>query len=178
MMNLALKYLLCFVIASIMLSACSRDRGGPTPATPSPAGDVASPSATPLSSSSLGANPSPGQSPSSTSSTSSSSAVTKSGWWIRINPSGTTAQLVTFQIGTSKYNREEWRVWSPGEPTEFDVPEKYVQAPRLYVRGSVSPIGRLADVCMMYKSRGVEHMGFNDDESETKRQTDVDFKCR
>ena len=113
MMKLALNYLLCFVLASIVLSACSTHRGGPTTPTPSPAGGIASPSATPLSSSSLGAEPSPGQTPSGTSS---SSAVTKSGWWIRINPSGTTARSVTFQIGTSKYNREEWRVWRPDEP--------------------------------------------------------------
>ena len=90
----------------------------------------------------------------------------------------TTAQAITFQIGTDKLNREEWRVWRSGEPAEFDVPANYLQAPRLYLRGNVTPINKFASLCLMYKTRGVEHMEFNDDDSDTKRQTDVDFKCR
>ncbi len=107
-----------------------------------------------------------------------SSPAAKSGWWIRINPGATTAQAITMQIGTDKLQREEWRIWRAGEPTEFDVPEKYAQVPRLYVRGSVTPIGKLATLCMMYKDRGVEHMSFDDDDSETKSQTEMDIKCR
>ena len=105
-------------------------------------------------------------------------AVTKSGWWIRIHPSLTTAQSVTLQIGTSKLQREEWRVWRAGEPVEFDVPAKYQQLPKLYVRGNVTPIGKLADLCLMYKTRGVEHMGFDDDDSDTANQLKTDLKCR
>lgn len=86
--------------------------------------------------------------------------------------------MITFQVGTSKFQREEWRVWNTGEPAEFDVPEKYLQAPRLYLRGNVSPIGKLATLCLMYKGRGVEHMSFDDDDSETKSQTQIDIRCR
>ncbi len=106
------------------------------------------------------------------------STATKAGWWIRINPGMTTAQTLTFQIGTGKLQREEWRVWNAGEPVEFDVPEKYQQVPRLYIRSSVTPIGRMGTLCMMYKDRGVEHMSFDDDDSETKSQTEIDIKCR
>lgn len=106
------------------------------------------------------------------------SQAAKSGWWIRINPSATTAQAITFQIGTSKIQREEWRVWNAGAPVEFDVPGQYLQAPRLYVRGNVTPIGRFATLCVMYKDRGVEHMSFDDDDSETMGQTEIDIKCR
>jgi hypothetical protein len=86
--------------------------------------------------------------------------------------------MLTFQIGTSKYDREEWRVWRAGEPTEFDVPAKYAQVPRLHVRSNLSPIGKYASLCLMYKERGVEHMSFDDDDSETKSQLDTDIKCR
>jgi hypothetical protein len=106
------------------------------------------------------------------------SQAAKSGWWVRINPGATTAQIITFQIGASKLQREEWRVWNAGEPAEFDVPERYLQAPRLYLRGNVTPIGKLATLCLMYKDRGVEHMSFDDDDSETKSQTEIDIKCR
>ena len=104
--------------------------------------------------------------------------ATKSGWWVRIHPSLTTAQAVTLQIGTSKIQREEWRVWRQGEPVELDVPAKYQQVPKLYLRGSVTPIGKLADLCLMYKTRGVEHMGFDDDDSDTANQLKTDIKCR
>jgi hypothetical protein len=30
----------------------------------------------------------------------------------------------------------------------------------------------------MYKDRGVEHMSFDDDDSETMAQTEIDIKCR
>jgi hypothetical protein len=170
-----LNYILCLVIAAVMFSACSGRRQQPAPIITNPAIGVAGSNATTTPASSLAASPSPGQA---STNPANSSAAAKSGWWIRVNPGGTTAQSVTFQIGTSKLNREEWRVWRAGEPTEFDVPERYAQAPRLYVRGSVTPIGKPADLCLMYKNRGVEHMGFDDDDSETKSQTNVDFKCR
>lgn len=105
-------------------------------------------------------------------------AATKTGWWIRINTTLTTAEVITFQIGTDKLNREEWRVWRAGEPADFDVPAKYQQAPRLYLRGSVTPIGKFGDLCMMYKERGVDHLGFDDDDSGTKSRLEFDPKCR
>jgi hypothetical protein len=151
-----------------LFSACSRSTGT-TGADANTAGSAATTSSPAMT----------GQPQTQTSSqTPASSQATKSGWWVRINPGATTAEMITFQIGASKLQREEWRVWRAGEPTEFDVPEKYLQAPSLYLRGNVTPIGKFATLCMMYKDRGVEHMSFDDDDSETKSQTEVDIKCR
>jgi hypothetical protein len=151
---------LLFAAGAFLFSACSKNSGTTNTDANAPGAATAtsSPSA-------------PGRAPI-------SSQAAKSGWWIRINPSATTAQVITLQIGESKFQREEWRVWNAGEPAEFDVPEKYLQAPRLYLRGNVTPIGKLATLCMMYKDRGVEHMSFDDDDSETKSQTQIDIKCR
>ena len=151
---------LFFAAGAFLFSACSKNSGTTStdPNAPGAATATASPSAT-------------GRAPI-------SSQATKSGWWVRINPGATTAQVITIQIGESKFQREEWRVWNAGEPAEFDVPEKYLQAPRLYLRGNVTPIGKLATLCMMYRDRGVEHMSFDDDDSETKSQTEIDIKCR
>jgi hypothetical protein len=160
---------LIFAASAIMFSACSRNSGTPTTDPNAPGAGAAtssSPSAT---------SPTPDQSPTQAPA---SSQAAKSGWWIRINPTATTAQVITFQIGTSKFQREEWRVWNSGQPAEFDVPEKYLQVPSLYVRGNVSPIGKFATLCVMYKARGVEHMSFDDDDSETMGQTEIDIKCR
>jgi len=157
-----------FAAGAFLFSACSRNTGTANTDANAPGAATAtsSPSATGQS-----LNQSPSQAPD-------SSQAAKSGWWIRINPSATTAQAITFQIGTSKLQREEWRAWNAGEPAEFDVPERYLQAPRLYLRGNITPIGKLATLCMMYKDRGVEHMSFDDDDSETKGQTEIDIKCR
>ena len=160
--------LLFFAVIAIMFSACSRNSGTPTT-------DPNAPVATATTSSPTATSPTPDQS---TTMAPVSSQATKSGWWIRINPTATTAQVITFQIGTNKIQREEWRVWNSGQPAEFDVPEKYLQVPSLYVRGNVSPIGKFATLCVMYKNRGVEHMSFDDDDSETMLQTDIDIKCR
>jgi hypothetical protein len=151
---------LLFAAGALLFSACSKNSGTTNT-------DANAPGAAP-----------PPSSPSATGRAPISSQAAKSGWWIRINPSATTAQVITFQIGESKLQREEWRVWNTGEPAEFDVPEKYLQAPRLYLRGNVTPIGKFATLCMMYKDRGVEHMSFDDDDSETMSQTEIDIKCR
>lgn len=156
------------LLLALLFSACSRNTGT------SGADAGASGAATATSSPPAGDQP---QTQPASPATASSQA-TKTGWWVRINPAATTAEMITFQIGANKLQREEWRVWRAGEPAEFDVPEKYLQAPSLYLRGNVTPIGKLATLCMMYKDRGVEHMSFDDDESETKSQTEIDIKCR
>jgi hypothetical protein len=163
--------LLLFAASAFLFSACSRNTGTTNTGT-SPTG---APGAATATSTPSAGSQSPNRSPAQASGP---SQTTKSGWWIRINPAATTAQAITFQIGASKLQREEWRVWNAGEPVEFDVPEKYAQVPRLYVRGNVTPIGKTATLCMMYKDRGVEHMSFDDDESETKSQAEIDYKCR
>ena len=157
-----------FAAGAFLFSACSRNTGTANT-------DANAPGAATATSSPSATDQSPNQSPSQAPG---SSQATKSGWWVRINPSATTAQAITFQIGTSKLQREEWRAWNAGEPAEFDVPGKYSQAPRLYLRGNVTPIGKFATLCMMYKDRGVEHMSFDDDDSETKSQSEIDIKCR
>jgi len=169
--RMALNLPLLFATSVFLFSACSRNTGtsGADANAPGAATTTSSPSAS--------AQPQD-QPTSQAPQTSTSSQATKTGWWIRINPGATTAQTITFQIGTSKLQREEWRVWRAGEQVEFDVPAKYLQVPSLYVRGNVSPIGKFATLCMMYKDRGVEHMSFDDDDSETKSQTEIDIKCR
>jgi hypothetical protein len=170
MKRMVFNFLLLFAASACLLSACYSRRQQPAN---TGTGIVAAPTVSPATN-----NPTPNQPAPQPTATGTASAATKTGWWIRINPNLTTAQMITFQIGTGKLQREEWRVWRAGEPVEFDVPANYLQAPRLYLRGNVTPIGKNADLCMMYKNRGVEHMDFTDDESETKSQTQVDFKCR
>jgi hypothetical protein len=164
----ALTLPILFAASAIMFHACSRNSGTTNT-------DPNAPGATTATSSPSATSPTPDQSPSKAPI---SSQATKTGWWIRINPTATTAQVITFQIGTNKLQREEWRVWNSGQPAEFDVPKKYLQVPSLYLRGNVTPIGKFATLCVMYKDRGVEHMSFDDDDSETMSQIEIDIKCR
>lgn len=176
---------LCFMISFALLSGCARQSQpttGPVDA-PAPAANAAptgsaSPTVPGDTAATANANAAGAATATGGASAATNAPATKSGWWIRINPRLTTAPAIALQVGTNKYDREEWRVWRAGEPTEFDVPAKYQQSPRLFLRGSVTALGKNGDLCMMYKDRGVEHMDFRDDESETKAQTAVDFKCR
>ncbi|MGE0128755.1 MAG: hypothetical protein AB7U82_11805 [Blastocatellales bacterium] len=170
--RMALNLLLLLAASVFLFAACSRNTRTASTDPNAPASATATSS--PLAASQPQTQPQTQSAPQ----TPASSQATKTGWWVRINPGATTAQMITFQVGTSKFQREEWRVWNTGEPAEFDVPEKYLQAPRLYLRGNVSPIGKLATLCLMYKGRGVEHMSFDDDDSETKSQTQIDIRCR
>src|SRR5262245_34807928 len=108
-MNRTVFNLLLLLAASvILLSSCYR-RGTPAnidTGTASTASTTASPSATGnASTASTTASPSTAGQPASqpSSQQSGSTAATKSGWWIRINPGATTAEVITFQIGTSKF---------------------------------------------------------------------------
>ena len=172
----ALNLVQLLVTSLFLLSACSGEQPtstGTVATTPTPSTTPSTAPSTATTSSTNQPSPPPASVPGAAATT-----ATRSGWWIRIDPALTTAQVITFQIGTDKLNREEWRVWRQGDPADFDVPANYLQAPRLYIRGNVTPINKFASLCMMYKTRGVEHMEFNDDDSDTKTQTDVDFKCR
>ncbi len=166
--RMTLNLLLLLAASVFLFPACSRKAGTANTGTYAPN------STTPASSPSTTGQPQNQPSPQAPT----SSQAAKIGWWIRINPGATTAQSITFQIGADKFHREEWRVWNAGEPVEFDAPDKYLQSPRLYLRGNVTPIGKLATLCLMYKDRGVEHMSFDDDDSETNSQTEIDIKCR
>ena len=104
--------------------------------------------------------------------------ATKKGWWIRVNTSKTEATSISFQIGTKEKDREDWRTWHSNEPTEFDVPDKYLQVQRLYIHATANPNGRNAWFCMMYRNQGVKHMDFDDNEDQEKSQTDSDGECQ
>lgn len=105
-------------------------------------------------------------------------AATKTGWWIKVRTDKTEATSITFQIGTKEKDREDWRTWKSSDPTEFDVPDKYLQVQRLYIHGTANPTGRNAWFCMMYKDHGVKHMDFDDSEDQEKQQSDSDDECK
>jgi hypothetical protein len=104
--------------------------------------------------------------------------ATKAGWWIKVRTDKTEATSITFQIGTREKDREDWRTWKSSDPTEFDVPDKYLQVQRLYIRGTANPTGRNAWFCMMYKDHGVKHLDFDDSEDQEKQQSDRDDECK
>lgn len=103
--------------------------------------------------------------------------ATKAGWWIKIRTDKTEATSIAFNIGTREKDREAWRTWHSNEPTEFDVPDKYLQVQRLYIQATVNPNDRNGWFCMMYKGHGVKHMDFDDSEDQEKQQSDSDDEC-
>lgn len=105
-------------------------------------------------------------------------AATKAGWWIRISTDKTEATSIEFEIGRRERDHDPWRTWKAGDPAEFDLPETYVQVPRLYVRATAIPGGKMASLCMMYKDHGVRRLEFDGSEAQIKEQSDTDMDCK
>ncbi len=103
--------------------------------------------------------------------------ATKAGWWIKVRTDRTEATSIDFQIGTKREDRETWRAWRSADPTEFDVPDKYLKVARLYIRATANPQGKKAWLCMMYQDHGVQHIDTFDDDQQEKNQSDTDGDC-
>ena len=104
-------------------------------------------------------------------------AVTKSGWWIRINPEKTKATAIAFQIGMTRADRHDWRTWTAGEPVEFDAPIELRELDHLYLRGITEPKSKDAVFCVFFKDHGVQHFKFDGDKDENMKPSDSDHDC-
>jgi hypothetical protein len=101
----------------------------------------------------------------------------KDGWWIRIRSDKQEADSVVIQVGTQKKNREQFKTWKKGETTEFDLPAKFRNEPTIYIHATSNPNDKNTWFCVMYKTRGVKHMDFDDDEDHTLKTGDSDDEC-
>ncbi len=98
----------------------------------------------------------------------------KDGWWIKAGPQK--SQMV-FYVGTTSNSYTFWRVWNPGEPVEFDVPDEFKNGPTLYILAQ-STSGQKCGFCMMYKDKGVKHIEYELEADHQAKQTDEDQKCK
>src|SRR5215469_15128934 len=96
--------------------------------------------------------------------------ATKQGWWIRVNTQKTEASTISFQVGTSRLDRQNWWTWKSGQFTEFDLPAALRNAPRLYIRGIAEPRRKHAWFCVFYRDHGVRHFKFDGDEDHNLKQ--------
>ena len=101
----------------------------------------------------------------------------REGWWIKIRTDRTEATSIDFQIGTKREDRESWRTWHSADPTEFDVPAKYLQVAHIYIRATANPQGKKAWLCLMYRDHGVQHIDTDNVDEQDKNQTDTDGDC-
>ncbi|MFL6590233.1 MAG: hypothetical protein ACJ8M4_08675 [Chthoniobacterales bacterium] len=105
-------------------------------------------------------------------------AVTKTGWWIRVNTQKTVASVIRFQIGMTRADRHEWRTWTAGEPEEFDVPIELRGLNHLYLRGITEPKSKDAVFCVFFGDHGVQHFKFDGDKDENMKPHDSDHDCK
>lgn len=103
-------------------------------------------------------------------------AVTKDGWWIRVNTAKQESPTITLSIGSNNHTVESWQTWNSGDPAEFDVPAKFRNINPLYIKAQSSG-GRNSWFCMMYKGDGVKHFDFDDDEDHEEKQGNRDGEC-
>jgi len=103
--------------------------------------------------------------------------ATKDGWWIRVNSHKTEASRISFQIGTSKHDRQNWHTWKSGQDVEFDVPADFRNVDQLYIRGVSAPHDKEASFCVFYRDHGVEHFEFDGDEDHNMNEHHSDNDC-
>ncbi len=85
--------------------------------------------------------------------------------------------MMGFYIGANSHSYGFWRVWNPGSPTEFDVPEELRNGATLYVLAQTTS-GRKCQFCIMFKSKGVKHFEFDLEEDHEAKQSDEDKECK
>ena len=100
----------------------------------------------------------------------------KTGWWIKVRKEKQESPTITFFIGLNKETSEPWKTWNRGESLEFDLPAKFHNVERLYVKAQSS--GKLNSwFCTMYGTNGVKRFAFNDDEDHEQQQSDRTDDC-
>ena len=102
--------------------------------------------------------------------------VDKTGWWIRIDPTKTSASSISFWVGLTRADRKAWRTWTAGEPTEFDLAEMR-EWPKLHVRAKTDPKNKHAAFCVFFGNHGVSHFHFDGDKDDNMKQTTTDKDC-
>jgi len=101
----------------------------------------------------------------------------KDGWWIKANPQNQETGMMAFYVGTTGSSYTFWRVWSPGDPTDFDVPAEFRNGPTLFLLAQTTS-GLKGRLCMMHKTRGVKYIEFDLEESYEAKQSEEDSKCK
>ncbi len=101
----------------------------------------------------------------------------KDGWWIKVSTQKPASQMIGFYAGASSHSYGFWRVWNPGDPAEFDIPEEYRNSPTLFVLAQTTS-GQKCRFCLMYKSKGVKRFEFDLEQGEEAKQSDEDKECK
>ena len=103
--------------------------------------------------------------------------VKKDGWWLKAITEKPASQMMAFYVGASGHSYGFWRVWNPGDPVEFDIPEEYRNSPTLYILAQTTS-GQKCGFCMMYKSKGVKRLEFDLEQDHEAKQSDEDKACK
>ncbi|MBN1568603.1 MAG: hypothetical protein JXA73_12215 [Acidobacteria bacterium] len=103
--------------------------------------------------------------------------VKKDGWWLKTLTEKPASQMMAFYVGARAGSYGFWRVWNPGDPVEFDVPEEYRNSPTLYILAQTTS-GVKCGFCIMYKSKGVKRIEFDLEQDHEATQSDEDTSCK
>ncbi len=101
----------------------------------------------------------------------------KDGWWLKIHALKNESHDMVFYVGSGSGSYGFWRVWNPGDPAEFDIPEEYRNAPKIFIKAQTTS-GLQCQMCVMFKSKGVKHFAYDLEEDHEMKQSDEDKKCK
>ncbi len=101
----------------------------------------------------------------------------KDGWWIKADPQNQKAPMMAFYAGSSRGSYGFWRVWTPDNPAEFDVPEENRNGQTFYILAQTTS-GQKCRFCLMYKSKGVKQLEFDLEADYEAKQSEEDKACK
>ena len=102
------------------------------------------------------------------------------GWFIRIIAPQTEAPGVRLEIGFGgvEHSHQAWREWRHGQPTEFNVPAKFLHANEIWIKGISLEEDRNVSMCVGFNDHITQKMCFDEDEEhETSRGDDDSCGC-
>ena len=99
----------------------------------------------------------------------------KDGWWLKINAKE--SQMIGFYIGANSHSYGFWRVWNPGQPAEFDVPDEFRTGATLFVLAQTTS-GAKCRFCIMHKAKGVKHFEFDLEQDSEVTPAQEDKMCK
>jgi hypothetical protein len=104
-------------------------------------------------------------------------AAKKDGWWINASIQKQNPQMMVFYVGSGSGSYGFWKVWNPGDPVEFDIPDEYRNVPKLYIKAQTTS-GLKCRFCVMFKTKGTRHFEYDLEEDHEMKQSDEDKLCR
>jgi len=106
-----------------------------------------------------------------------SAPVTRSGWWIRVNPANQ-ADNVSWRFGAARNKLSNpLRWWKNEQPIEFDLPDAQRSVTELHLAAIGLPYKAQVSFCVFFADHGAKLVEFDGEKAEQVSQDQQEPAC-